>query len=361
MRMQSAGIIVFMIFLVALVQNMVHGQAFPNVPTWSLQHGGRAVSIDFSQDGKILASSGEDNTIRLWDVRTQEQIGVLQGHTDEVWSVVFSPKGEMLASASLDKTVRLWNIETQEQIGLLQEHTDKALCVDFSPDGRTLASAGMDNTIRLWDIHEQKQIGALKGHTESVICVAFSPDGRTLASTSSDSDEILWDVQEQKQKLLISGRMDDQVVAFSPNGKLIAIGGGWMHDHIRLWDVDQQKEIGIFGERVPLGHTNSKFSMAFSPDGQLLASGGWKDKAIHFWNVESQEQVALLKGHEVDTWSIAFSPGGKWFASADGNGVILFWHLNISGSTVESRARQLTTWGETKMSSPARGRTNGEG
>lgn len=357
MRMIKAKAIILVAigFCTILVQAVAFGQTFPDEPTWSLQHGSHVYSIAFSPSGGTLASGGSDNAIRLWDVQTQEQIGALQGHTDEVWSVAFSPKGNILASASLDKTVRLWDVQTQEQIGLLQGHTDKVLFIDFSPDGKLLASASMDTTICLWEVETQKQVGVLEGHDEAVLCVAFSPDERSLASTGWDSMEILWDVETQKQVVLISERLNDETVVFSPDGKLLAIGAAWDDDHIRLWDVDKREEVGQLGEPVTLGHTNSSFSIAFSPDGEVLASGGSKDNAIHIWDVHAQEQIASLEGHENEVCSVAFSPGGKWLASADHNGIILLWHVNMPGSPVEPMRRQLITWGEVK-SCPVCGR-----
>ena len=87
-----------------------------------------------------LASGSDDNTVRLWDVQTGEQLRTLEGHTDGVTSVAFSPDGNTLASGSDDNTVRLWDVQTGEQLRTLEGHTGSVNSVAFSPDGSTLAS-----------------------------------------------------------------------------------------------------------------------------------------------------------------------------------------------------------------------------
>ena len=113
------------------------------------------MSIAFNPDGKTLASSSHDKTIRLWDLKTQKPLGEpLIGHSSGVWSVTFSPDGKTLASSSHDKTVRLWDLKTQKPLGEpLIGHFNWVISVAFSPDGKTIASGSVDKTVRLWDVN----------------------------------------------------------------------------------------------------------------------------------------------------------------------------------------------------------------
>ena len=109
-------------------------------------------SVSFSPDGKRIASSGGDQTIRLWDASTGEELHTLKGHTSFVNSVSFSPDGKHIASGG-DRTIRLWDASTGEELNTLKGHTGEVLSVSFSPDGKRIASASFsEKTIRLWDL-----------------------------------------------------------------------------------------------------------------------------------------------------------------------------------------------------------------
>jgi WD40 repeat protein len=147
--------------------------------------------VAFSPDGTILATTSDDQTVRLWDPVTGKQLRTLTGHTRPVYGVAFSPDGTILATAG-DDTVRLWDPVTGTQLRTLTGHTRPVYDVAFSPDGTILATASSDNTIRLWDPVTGTQLRALAGQSAFVWDMAFSPDGLLLASGSGDGTVRLW-------------------------------------------------------------------------------------------------------------------------------------------------------------------------
>ncbi len=172
---------------------------------WELA-GGKQVGADvadinalaMTKDWKMLAESQnvDAGQIRLLNLNEKEAelTDLMKGHTNSLRSLAFDPSGKMLASAGDDTTIRLWDVESQKQIGdEMTGHTDTVFSVAFSPDGNRLVSGGGDTTVRLWDIKSHKQIGdPLLGHGEQVISVAWRPDGTGFASASNDGTVYLW-------------------------------------------------------------------------------------------------------------------------------------------------------------------------
>ena len=278
-------------------------------------HSASIWSVQFSPNGKYLASGSQDKTIRLWDVESGECLKVLHGHSNWVMSVAFSPNGEYLASGSHDETIRLWDVESGECLKVLHGHSSRVWSVAFSPDNKMLASGSDDKTVLVWDLTTYKRFRTLSGHRNQVRAVKFL-NKATLISGGDDLTLRLWQYETARLIRILAGFANWVMsVAFSPNGEYLASSS---HDEtIRLWDVKSGECL-----KVLHGHSNWVMSVAFSPNGEYLASGS-HDETIRLWDVESGECLKVLHGHSSRVWSVAFSPDNKMLASS-GNEVRLW-------------------------------------
>jgi caspase domain-containing protein/WD40 domain-containing protein len=151
-------------------------------------------SIAFSPDGKLLATSYIDKTIRIWDVASAKQLKTLETTTEFTTTITFSPDGKLLASGDLDGVIDLWDVASGAHVRSIKDHSGWITSVAFSPDGKLLASGSVDKTVRLWDVATRSQIKSFEGHSDQITAVVFGADGKRLVSSSGDATIKVWSI-----------------------------------------------------------------------------------------------------------------------------------------------------------------------
>ena len=247
-------------------------------------------SVAWSPDGKHLASAlSKDQTVRVWNATTGEEIHCMRGHTnwDTNWSVsiAWSPDGKQLVTGSNDHTVRVWDVETGQQICVL--HVERVVSTCWSPDGKKLASGSYAGPVRVWDAETGLLIHCMQGHTLWVTSVSWSPDGKLLASASHDRTVRVWDAKTGQGRCCIQGLVWS--ICWSPDGKTLASASG---DIVWVWNVKT-------GQRIQWGvdHTDDVMSVSWSPDGKQLAYVS-RDKTIRICRCVCGDLDVLGEGEE---------------------------------------------------------------
>jgi WD40 repeat protein len=276
-------------------------------------HDDSVYALAMSANGKLLASSSTDWTVRIWDCATGQQLHKIQlpGKDEAAYSVAFSPDGKLLAAGCTDTNIYVWRTTTAELVTRLECHASGVTSVAFSPDGKTLASGDENTTIALWDVATWTERLSRAAHRGQIEAMAFSPDGRTLVSGGRDGTIRFWQAATGKQMRLIRlPSRDLRCLAYAPDGRSVA--SGHEDKSIRFWDPATGAELRQFR-----GHADSVCSVNFSPDGSLLVSGS-KDHAIRVWDVASGKEISRApgKGKKNSGTSGTFSPDGKVLACA---------------------------------------------
>jgi len=279
-------------------------------------------SLDFSPDGRRLASASWDRTVRLWNPLRGTLDQTLLGHTDKVMAVEFSPDGQRLASGGLDRSVRIWDFEKGKTSITIRGLSGRVSSLSYFPDNERLAVGLLNRQVIILSTKTGAQLKTLRGHTQVVTALRVAPDGSYIASASKDGELRLWEVATglcRKAVKAHAGVIYDldlspdgaQLVTASEDGRV----GLWSSaDGRKLRDLRADPSIPAYAVRF-VGSTESP---------QIAVSAA--DRSLRLMDLKGQTS-SLVSGQISTSTAIALSPGSGCIYNPDERGTIRSWDL----------------------------------
>jgi WD40 repeat protein len=319
------------------------------------EHQSAVTSVAWSPDGTKIASSSTDNTVRVWDPSTGDDLliinlpeGITGNIYDQALSVKWSPDGKHLLTVSGDRwtlgsqdfdlilwdaltgvlltTIDIPNLAKPEagDLGTWYYNYATSGAAAYAPESGRLATLAGDDSAIIWDASLLEQEFTLAGHTNDVNAVAWSPDERFVATASEDGTARIWDAQTGEEILVLRGHEGGvNALVWSPGGDQLATAGA--DGTVRFWDTGNGMIVRTLEAKAGI-----VWSLAWSPNGMYLATGT-EDTVIRIWEIKSGEVIAILKGHRDFISDLVWSPVDDRLASADAKNTSRIW--NVAPST----------------------------
>jgi WD40 repeat protein len=267
-------------------------------------------AVSFSADGRTIASGSGDGTVALHNVETGTREEKLECHDTHLLSTVFSHRGRRLATSAQDQRIKLWDAATGKESPRV---APGATIIAASPDGRWLALGNHGGVIELWDIAGNRIHATFEGFRRAVGSLAFSPDGRRLAAGGNFDDPVIriWEIADpgrasilERHAAFVSG------LDFSPDGAMLA---SCAHDgRVKLWNVESGRIVKEFKEI-----SGAASCVAFSHDGRTLAAGYFvhlkerQTRRVKIWDVARGDTIKSFDESPGDVIGVAFGAGDK--------------------------------------------------
>lgn len=309
-------------------------------PPKCIAHRDSVTAVGFSSDEKYLATASLDGTVHILETASGKQLSVLNCG-QSVTTVAFSPdkESQYLVAASSDNAACLWHDWNNAHPQLVRlEHNSFVKAIAFSPDSKLLATASLDGAIYLWNPINGQQIMELKGkethaHRAGVNAIAFSSDSKLLATASSDRTVRIWNSADGIETVNPLIKHKDRVIAvtFSPDSKLLATAS--LDGTVGIWNVNNNKMgTAQWVQKVndkwlykPSGNALEVKDIAFSPDGKYLATAS-SDNTARRWDIQSHQVVTVMIHGDIVT-AVAFNPDGDSIATASLDGTARLWDI----------------------------------
>lgn len=253
-------------------------------------------TLDWNHDGSQLATGSYDGQARIWSA-SGKLANTLTKHKGPIFSLKWNSTGQYLLSGSVDKTAIIWDAASGEVRQQFAFHKDPTLDVDWR-DTDSFASCSTDRMIYVCKLGHTQFLKKFQGHNDEVNAIKWDPSGTLLASCSDDytakvwsmkQDQYIHDLREHKKEIYTIKWSPTGTGSSNPGANLVLASASF-DSTIRLWDPETGKCCHVLDK-----HSDPVYSVAFSPDGQYLASGSF-DKCLHIWSVKDGALIKTYRG-----------------------------------------------------------------
>jgi WD40 repeat protein len=257
----------------------------------------------------------------------------LTGHRQAIRAVAYAPGAALVASAGDDRSIRLWDAAAGREVALIESRRDGILALAFSPDGRRLACGGRAGSVTVWEVAEPARPGWTYRCAGPVVALAFTSDGRALVAGvrsqrygGEPGRLVCCNLEPYHPAQPLDWSGDLESAAFAPDRDLLAVAGA--HRGVELWEVGRRRRGPAFwlGARVR--------AVQFAPGGGLLAAAG--GRVVQVCHVEEGRWLPPFRGHRADVLALAFSPDGRLLLSGGADRSARLWEV--------ASGRQLAAW-----------------
>lgn len=295
-------------------------------------HSGPVIGVAWSPDGTRLATCGNDGTTQVWSATSGKVLWQTQTQPTEsyTFAIAWSPDGKEVAAGGSSGSVAIFDAATGSRTLTLTGQTGDIEGIAWAPSSAYVAAGSQDGTADVWNAKTGMLVTTYHGHSGAVAHLAWSPDSTRIASAGEDRTVQIWQATTGAHVFTYTQGAPVWSVAWSPDGTRIASGTGGAGSYgpittgnsLRIWDAATGRLL------LTLVAPGQSYALAWSPNGQYLASGG-DDNMAHVWDATTGTERVRYAGHHDIVFGIAWAPNGQRIATASADGTAQVWQPTL--------------------------------
>jgi len=292
--------------------------------------------VQFSHDGKMLASASKDKTIAVWTLEEERPhvIKVLAGHEDSVSFLAWSHDDSRMLSCGNDLAIKLWDVDAQVCLRSFLRHQDPVTALAWLPGGRRFVSGGYDKKIYTWQTDREDPVAEYTG--ERVSDLAISKDGTRMVTISPDKRIRIFDLPHMQETACSADQESLTSLSLSSDGRYLLVNvSSDTRPEVQLWDLEEKMIVRKFS-----GHKQGRYVIraCFGGVREMLVVCGSEDSQVYVWHRGTGALLHSLQGHAGTINSVAWSPTDPMtFASASDDNTVRLWGCLPSSSSSSSK------------------------